>query len=769
MPFSQRILAHRACARLFSIALALPLLTLSLTAVAGAAPATKTVTYHGYSLRVPRSWPVYKLAAHPSTCVRFNRHAVYVGTPGPEQSCPGTSIGRTEAILIGPSAGANRAGLSGGEVARRTVRGVATVATWNHDPAVIQRALGFRSRRAMTASEPAPPAPAPSASKPARPAAPRAQTARAAAASATAASVSTPGEVYTGKGFDVCSTPSNTTMSDWGSSPYRAIGVYIGGTNRACSQPNLTTSWVAQESDAGWHLIPIYVGLQAPSNGCGCASISSSSAASEGAGAASNAVADAQAVGIGAGNPLYFDMEGYSRTSSNTNAVLAFLQAWTEQLHADGYLSGVYSSGGSGITDLVSRWGTSYVEPDELWFADWNGSASTSDSYVPSTEWTNHQRLHQYSGGANETYGGATLNVDQDYLDASTAAVGSGAAEASAAPSDLTTPTISGNAYAGQTLHERHGSWMGSPSAYVYQWYECDSTGANCLPIAGATTQSYVVPASAVGSTIRVTETAANGIGWGSPASSPQTAAVLPAPSASYLLYTAYGNVYNDLGAPFYGSAVKSRLSSISGMAMTNDSKGYWLTDAAGKVFHYGDAKALKAVKPAHPIIGMAAASGRGAYLLTAYGNVYNLGGARFYGSPRHSHRRISTITGMALTPDGRGYWLVDSAGKVFRYGDAASVTGISSRYPVKGVAAAPGGGIWLWTSHGNVFDLGGAPFFGSPFAKHVRSGAFRGFARTPDGKGYWMVQSSGKGFAYGDAEPLPAVAPKHPIIGMVR
>src|SRR5205823_11660912 len=84
---------------------------------------------------------------------------------------------------------------------------------------------------------------------------------------------------FTGLGFDACSAPSTTTMSAWSASPYRAIGVYIGGVNRGCSQPNLTSTWVSTEIAAGWGLIPIYVGLQAPSNGCGCAAISSTQAA----------------------------------------------------------------------------------------------------------------------------------------------------------------------------------------------------------------------------------------------------------------------------------------------------------------------------------------------------------------------------------------------------------------------------------------------------------------------------------------------------------
>ena len=98
--------------------------------------------------------------------------------------------------------------------------------------------------------------------------------------------------------------------------------------------------------------------------------------------------------------------------------MLAFLSAWTTELHAHGYLSGVYSSANSGISDFVAAEGTGFVEPDEIWIADWNGEQNTTSAYVPSGDWANHQRLHQYQGGHNATYGGATINIDSDYVDA---------------------------------------------------------------------------------------------------------------------------------------------------------------------------------------------------------------------------------------------------------------------------------------------------------------------------------------------------------------
>ncbi len=410
-----------------------------------AATGLKTVRYRGYSVRVPAAWPVYRLSPSSPTCVRFNRHAVYLGAPSAAQRCPAHAAGRTEAILIAPRAGVTHSGfrtgaaaqpaqLSGAPGGRETefndpTGGVTVTATWNRAPKLIERALRVRALRSLRVRALAPPTSTRGLSNA------RLQPQARRVSHAT-------GTTYTGRGFDACSTPSENTMSAWGSSPYRALGIYIGGANSACAQPNLNTSWVDTEWAAGWHMIPIYVGLQAPSNSCGCAAITPSQATSQGSAAAQDAVAQAQAVGIGAGNPIYNDMEGYSHTQANTTAVMNFLAAWTNQLHAEGYASGVYSSGSSGIADLVSRYGTTYPEPDNIWVADWNGSASTSDPYLSVADWPSHQRVHQYRGAHNESYGGATINIDSDYLDGGTAF--GGTVTPAAAPSLQVSPSPNG-------------------------------------------------------------------------------------------------------------------------------------------------------------------------------------------------------------------------------------------------------------------------------------------------------------------------------------
>jgi hypothetical protein len=73
-------------------------------------------------------------------------------------------------------------------------------------------------------------------------------------------------------------------------------------------------------------------------------------------------------------------------------------------------------------------------------------------------------------------------------------------------------PTINGTPTQGQLVTVDQGSWTGAPSAYSYSWSRCDPTGANCAPIANATSSSYPVTAGDTGSTLRVTVTAANSV-----------------------------------------------------------------------------------------------------------------------------------------------------------------------------------------------------------------------------------------------------------------
>jgi Domain of unknown function (DUF1906) len=449
---------------------------LGLSGLAAAAPAqaagaaARTITYHGYRIKVPASWPVYNLATDPHQCVLFNRDAVYLGTPGSDQRCPARAYGRAGAILV--QSGSSAAQLPAGTVrlparaaalgaraalparsaalaaASHLLRvsvpgaGVLVTASYGGDSGQVRGILAgakITSRVRTAASE----APAAVSAESAAAQTVTAQASRASSAGSAARAGTSAAAVAaaltdihgSGLGFDACTAPSVQNMAAWLASPYRTIGTYLGGDNWACDYGNFTADWVQQVAAMGWRYIPIWVGPQAPCTGItGAVTIDPADAAAQGESQAASAVATAQSFGYGSGTPIYFDMEGYDNSDTScSQAVLSFLDGWTEGLHAAGYLSGVYSSAGSGMVDLASEYGQpGYASPDDVWIADWNGSPELTDPYVPDADWPDNQRLHQYYGGHNETWGGITLNIDNDSIGGDVA--GSAAAPAGPRP-----------------------------------------------------------------------------------------------------------------------------------------------------------------------------------------------------------------------------------------------------------------------------------------------------------------------------------------------
>ena len=382
----------------------LPAIASGVAAAAVTHPGHQRVTYLGYSFEVPRGWPVINLAHHRGTCVRFDRHAVYLGTAPRNQGCPSLIVGTTEAMLIQPGSRHAAPVSVKNEVTRRITviaRRVHVTATFDAHPAEIDQILA-------SAGLPPPVTIAGDAA--------HAQTsgagqdpldAQRAARAQLPASVTN----YQGRGFDTCAAPSEAAMQAWWRhSRYQAVGIYIGGSDLACAQPNLTPSWLRDEAAVGWHFIPMYVGPQAAFGEV------SASAARQGARAAADAVLEAKQLGLGPGTSLYYDMEGYRPRQAGR--VLQFLSAWTTTLHTQGYSSGVYSSSSSGVTDLAQQYGTGrYAMPDVIFDALWNGEANTYDPVLRHGKWSHHRRIRQYNGNVTQTHGGTTMQIDQDYLD----------------------------------------------------------------------------------------------------------------------------------------------------------------------------------------------------------------------------------------------------------------------------------------------------------------------------------------------------------------
>lgn len=131
-------------------------------------------------------------------------------------------------------------------------------------------------------------------------------------------------------------------------------------------------------------------------------------------------------------------------------------------------------------------------------------------------------------------------------------------------PENTIAPVISGNAAVGETLSATHGTWTGSPTSYLHQWYRGET------PISGATGATYLLTEADDGETIPVVVTAANGAGSNS-ATSVGVGPVTPAPTAVPL---------NASLPVITGTATVGQVLGLSNGVWTNGPTGYakqWL------------------------------------------------------------------------------------------------------------------------------------------------------------------------------------------------
>ncbi len=91
-------------------------------------------------------------------------------------------------------------------------------------------------------------------------------------------------------------------------------------------------------------------------------------------------------------------------------------------------------------------------------------------------------------------------------------------------PLNSVLPVISGTPQGGRTLTASNGTWTGAPTSYSYQWKDCNSSGASCTAIVGATADEYTLTEADLAHTIRVAVVAHNASGESAPAESGQTA-----------------------------------------------------------------------------------------------------------------------------------------------------------------------------------------------------------------------------------------------------
>jgi hypothetical protein len=127
------------------------------------------------------------------------------------------------------------------------------------------------------------------------------------------------------------------------------------------------------------------------------------------------------------------------------------------------------------------------------------------------------------SGATSRSYKLVQADVDRTVLVRVTARNGDGSRTANSKPTVLigdnappklfTEPTIVGEPAIGQELNANPGVWKNIPDRFAYQWQQCNSVGAACVAISGATGSVFGVRSADVGKTLRVNVTAVNPFG----------------------------------------------------------------------------------------------------------------------------------------------------------------------------------------------------------------------------------------------------------------
>jgi len=151
-------------------------------------------------------------------------------------------------------------------------------------------------------------------------------------------------------------------------------------------------------------------------------------------------------------------------------------------------------------------------------------------------------------------------------------------------PVETSLPTVSGERLDGQALSASTGTWSALPApSYTYQWQDCNSAGASCSNIAGATGASYTLASGDEGHTLKVVVTATNSIA-SAESTSQATGLLVAAPTTEYH-YDADGNVESvtdpDGHTTSYAYDADNELTKVSEPNGTVTETGY---DSMGQV-----------------------------------------------------------------------------------------------------------------------------------------------------------------------------------------
>jgi YVTN family beta-propeller protein len=351
-------------------------------------------------------------------------------------------------------------------------------------------------------------------------------------------------------------------------------------------------------------------------------------------------------------------------------------------------------------------------------------------------------------------------------------------------PPDGDSPITSYNVYATDHTSSARGGQTATGTAspltltgltngdsYVVGISACNAVGCSPPPLPSGP----AVPTTLPGAPINVTGVAGN---------SQATVSFSPPPSdggAAVISYTVTALDHTD--ASRGGETASGDSGPITVTGLTNGDSYTFAVTATNSVGTGPTSISTSAVLPELPalarcsqtlspgtVVGMAVTGdGRGYWIASSTGRVAACGDAPVLGNGSPHTAAI------AAAPIGNGYWLVTQTGQIQAFGRAVNhgeLTGSDQlTKPIVAMAADPAtGGYWLLGGDGGVFSFD-APFYGSTGTIHLAAPAV-GLEATPDGRGYRFVASDGGIFDFGDAHfygSTGTVKLNKPIIGMAN
>jgi GH25 family lysozyme M1 (1,4-beta-N-acetylmuramidase) len=280
------------------------------------------------------------------------------------------------------------------------------------------------------------------------------------------------------------------------------------------------------------------------------------------AGIAANAIAQADyflnvAQPLAGELPPVLDLE--AKGGLSPAALEAWTNAWLDEVEArTGVAALVYTSPNFWKTALTETQSVANAG-HSLWVAHWTTGAAP---LVPAGNWAGQSwTFWQWTDCVKVP--GFTHCSDGDRFNGPDPATVAIPKYPSGPPAGSSPPTIVGLAQTGKTLAGIPGTWAGGkPVTFVYQWQRCDAAGGTCIPIVGATGETYLPVADDIGHALVLTVTA-QALGGSASSASPPTVAV--AAGGTTAASPAVTTAPTVTGTPVVGQSLSSSVGAWTG------------------------------------------------------------------------------------------------------------------------------------------------------------------------------------------------------------